>query len=82
MPKYPLSSTDFFKLHITMCNLNNSDFPSKEYNQQMILNILDYILNSPISVEGNKPQQYDYDCINKFMIPLKGITLKEGFNKK
>ena len=58
-----------------MCNLNQSDFPSKEYNQQMILNILDYILNTPISTEGNKPQAYDYACINKFMIPLKGIKL-------
>jgi len=69
---YPLSSVDFFRLYIQMSNLNQSDFPSKEYNQQMILNIL----STPISTEGNKPQAYDYACINKFMIPLKGIELK------
>lgn len=68
----PLSSVDFFRLYIQMSNLNQSDFPSKEYNQQMILNIL----STPISTEGNKPQAYDYVCINKFMIPLKGIELK------
>lgn len=73
---YPLSSVDFFRLYIQMSNLNQSDFPSKEYNQQIILNILDYILSTPISTEGNKPQAYDYACINKFMIPLKGIELK------
>lgn len=83
IPK-PLSNIEVFQLYIRMSNAHKLSNTTEE-RDILIKSILDYVdYNgfkpfSTIKGETNYPQQYDYNCINKFRIQfsLEPYTYKE-----
>lgn len=67
----PLGEIDFFKLYITMRNLQDNGKTSE------ILGVLDYILSCDVIKEGEKscPKDVDYKWINTFMVKYKGFKI-------